>query len=351
MVFASLLKQTGIKIDKAASGDEGIALAQEKHYDIIFLDHMMPDKDGIETLHELKEDPTGTNWDTPYICLTANAISGAREEYIKAGFDDYLTKPINTDELEYMLIRYLPKEKILKGQDTAEPEDKQRKYENGKNVNPGRDGGSRRADSLPGDVSEAFKKLSDSGINILTGIDNNGSFDSYIAVLEIFFETMEEKKDEIEEFYNKGDIKNYTIKVHALKSSARIIGATDFGEEAQMLEDAGKRDDIDYIRKHHEAFIERFMGFKEPLLRALGKNGESKRDNKSELIADSAVMAAAYEEMRAAAADMDCDRLDRVFDEMKDYQIPDNERELFNELSTAALNFDYDMILKLLEGK
>ena len=112
-VFKSLLKQTKVKIDTANDGDEGLALAQEKKYDLIFLDHMMPRKDGIETLHELRAQTGGPNAETPAICLTANAISGARDQYIEEGFDDYLTKPVDSEKLEDALLTYLPKEKIM----------------------------------------------------------------------------------------------------------------------------------------------------------------------------------------------------------------------------------------------
>ncbi len=112
IVFKNLLKKTQIKIDTADDGDGGLALTRENKYDIIFFDHMMPGKDGIETLKELKADEGNVNLDTPTICLTANAISGAREEYIEAGFDDYLTKPIEPKELESLVASYLPKEKI-----------------------------------------------------------------------------------------------------------------------------------------------------------------------------------------------------------------------------------------------
>ena len=112
MVFKSLLKQTLIKIDTATSGDEGLALSDDKKYDVIFFDHMMPDKDGIETLHELKEREGNSNISTPAICLTANAVLGAREEYLSAGFDDYITKPIDPEILEELLRKYIPAEKI-----------------------------------------------------------------------------------------------------------------------------------------------------------------------------------------------------------------------------------------------
>ncbi len=111
-VFKGLIKKTLVKVDTAKSGDEGLKLASENKYDILFIDHMMPGKDGIETLRELRKDTDGPNIATPAVCLTANAISGAREEYIKAGFDEYLTKPIDPPVLENLLYEYIPKDKI-----------------------------------------------------------------------------------------------------------------------------------------------------------------------------------------------------------------------------------------------
>ncbi len=111
-VFKQLLKKTGIQIDSALNGDECIELCRENKYDMIFLDHMMPGKDGIETLHELKADENCINTDSVVVCLTANAISGAREQYLAEGFDDYLTKPISPDDLEKQLMTYIPGEKI-----------------------------------------------------------------------------------------------------------------------------------------------------------------------------------------------------------------------------------------------
>ncbi len=111
-VFKNLLKKTKVKIDTAESGDEGLHMAYDKKYDIIFLDHMMPQKDGIQTLHELRSRPKDPNLNTPVVCLTANAISGAREQYLSEGFDDYLTKPIDPARLEEMLKHYLPPDKV-----------------------------------------------------------------------------------------------------------------------------------------------------------------------------------------------------------------------------------------------
>lgn len=110
-VFNFLIKKTMIQTDSANSGSECLEMTADKKYDIIFLDHMMPGMSGTETLHELRKQTSGPNLDTPVVCLTADAISGAREQYISAGFTDYLTKPIYPDQLEDMLIALLPEEK------------------------------------------------------------------------------------------------------------------------------------------------------------------------------------------------------------------------------------------------
>lgn len=109
-VVEALLKRTLLKIDKATGGEEAIAMCKEKKYDVILLDHRMPAPDGTETFKVISEE--GLNTDTPTIALTANALSGAREEYKEIGFTDYLSKPIKSDVLEELLIKYLPKEKV-----------------------------------------------------------------------------------------------------------------------------------------------------------------------------------------------------------------------------------------------
>ncbi|WP_051533604.1 ATP-binding protein [Anaerovibrio sp. RM50] len=111
-IFKGLLKNTKIQIDLADTGNDGLMMAKNLKYDIIFLDHMMDEMDGIETLHELRENRNGPNASTPVICVTANAISGAREKYLETGFNDYITKPVDWNKLENMLITYLPEEKI-----------------------------------------------------------------------------------------------------------------------------------------------------------------------------------------------------------------------------------------------
>ena len=113
-VIVGLLKQTQIQIDTAISGFEALDLVRNNKYDIIFLDHRMPEMDGIQTFHAMKEMDNNASIDTPVIALTANAISGSREMYYKEGFDNYMSKPVDPGKLEEMILTYLPAEKVIR---------------------------------------------------------------------------------------------------------------------------------------------------------------------------------------------------------------------------------------------
>ncbi|MCR4787707.1 MAG: response regulator [Lachnospiraceae bacterium] len=242
LVFESLIKQTHVKVDSVLSGDECISLSGDVKYDMIFLDHMMPGKDGVETLLEMKAMKHSPNVDTPVICLTANAISGAREEYLKDGFDDYLTKPIDPDRLEKMMLEYLPKYKIEKG-----------------------DGMSENAAGKKG-----IEALRGSGlIDVNAGLKCLQEEEIYIAVLEEFYSTIDKYTEDLNASVESGDFGNYMILAHALKSSSLSIGALDFSQKAKTLEEAGVRGDGDYIKENNEAFIKDLGALKDLIGKAL----------------------------------------------------------------------------------
>lgn len=119
-VAKHLLKWTGVQTDTASGGRSAIEMLKEKRYDVIFLDHMMPELDGIETLHIIREEKLAEG--VPFVALTANAIQGARQEYLAAGFQDYLSKPITGESIGKMLFKYLPKEKIINTAQDEKPE-------------------------------------------------------------------------------------------------------------------------------------------------------------------------------------------------------------------------------------
>ncbi|MCR5747931.1 MAG: response regulator [Lachnospiraceae bacterium] len=323
MVFKSLLKSTEVMIDTAENGEEGLLRSTDNKYDIIFLDHMMPEKDGIETLHEIRMSANNPNVNTPIICLTANAISAAREQYIEAGFDDYLTKPVDSAKLEEMMLVYLPKEKIKDLGNGGEDSDTQKE-----------------------EIPEILKPLLEQDdIDIALGIRNSGDPEAYLSLLRIYYDYMDFKADEIKKLYDEKNWKEYTIKVHALKSSARLIGATGIGERAQLLENAGKNMDIDYIRENHKGFITEYLGHKSVLAEVFAENVTE--NDKPE--ADSGLMETVYEEIRLAAEEMDIERLEGIFGEMESYSIPNDTRDKFDEIQESMQKYDYDEIIRIID--
>ncbi len=319
MVFKSLVKKTCVQVDTAESGDEGIALSASNKYDIMFLDHMMPEKDGVETLQEIRGDADNPNVTTPAVCLTANAIAGARDEYIKAGFDDYLSKPIDPDVLERMIVRFLPEELVKVSTDIEEE---------------------KQNEALSGE----FRVLIGAPINTDEGLKNSGTPESYRELLKIFYDSVDDKAEEINSLYKNKDLKTYTIKIHALKSSTRIIGAAELGEEAQKLEDAGKEENFGYIRDNHEHFMKRYFELKE-ILAKMFPDEDSSQDRPE---AGPELMNSVFSDLREAAHDMDCDRIEDIIAEVEGYSIPEEHRELFRKIRKAAEQFDYKIIEDLL---
>ena len=231
-VFVNLLRRTELRIDTAESGDECISLYTRNHYDVIFLDHMMPDKDGIETLREMKTITDTPNKATPVICLTANAISGMREMYTNAGFDDYITKPIDAERLEMMLLAYLPKDKVApaSGIDDADT---------GDHVLP--------------DLLYGLEEIDHDA-----GLSYCGDEESYIMALCMYRDSAGKRAEEIENYWADKDIKNTTVKVHALKSASRSIGALELGELAAKLEKAGDTGDTETLDRELGGLISRY---------------------------------------------------------------------------------------------
>lgn len=243
-VFRGLLKDTKVKIDTAMNGAQCLELVKEKRYDIIFLDHMMPVMDGLETYERMKMMDT-PNSDTPVIMLTANAIVGAKESYLKSGFVDYLSKPVKEWDLIRMLRRYLPEGLVLTAEDlvgvdgkipsVSKPESTPSPVQEAPLMN------------APANPMEALAKY----LNVKMGVE-------YCANDEGFYKEMLEeytggcKLAEIESAFENQDWKNYQIMVHALKSTSLTIGAEELSKEAKSLEFACKDSNFDFVRENHK---------------------------------------------------------------------------------------------------
>ncbi len=237
-VISGLLRRTKIFVDTASGGEECLEKFGANQYDLVFLDHRMPGMDGMETLKELKRLYPGKSEETPIISLTANAVFGAKEEYLAAGFSDYLSKPVMPYALDAMLLKHLPADKLVfDSADTEEAEETQ----------------------LPDWLSDIPL------ISPRRGIEFCGGPQEYLDTLKLFAASIKERADELEKLYKQRDYKGYTIKVHALKSMAKSIGASELSELAAEMEEAGKKHDLASLTAGAEVLLSLYRSLDEPL--------------------------------------------------------------------------------------
>lgn len=296
-VVKGLLKRTGAQLDCATSGQECLDLCSKVKYDLILLDHRMPQMDGIETLKRLKEMPEFDKA-TPIIALTANVVSGAREMYISEGFTDFLAKPISGNKMERMIQHYLPKSCLDSEEDVA------------------------------------------SAISMESGIAACGSEKVYNQVARQFVELAADNIKEIQTLYEEQDVKNYTIKVHALKSSARFVGANQLSKEAASLEGSGNAGlwheievGTDKLLQHYELTVAN--------LRKMLNLDEVKQSKQN---IDPEVLKSALTAIREFNGAFDFDSVDGVMKSLEQYDLPDDLKGDFEELKAAVYKVDQQAI-------
>ena len=316
-VVSSLLKNTEIKIDTAGGGEEAIRLARVYAYDLILMDQRMPIMDGTEALHFIREQERGLNRRTPVICLTADAIIGARERYLAEGFTDYLTKPIDSIALERMLISYLPAEKVeikkneifaqvmqeeagefrensaeARGQLAAPQKDEnsavQQEHENApaeqkesaalqkqensparQNVNASLQKQEKKPDSPHG-----FDFLQDTDVDPEVGLLYcQGNAELYRSLLQDYLQEAEQKTRGLNQYFAAGDWKNYGVLVHSLKSTSRMIGANRLADTAARMEKSADRAEGEAIRAEHPGMMEKYCALVDVLAAYMDTDG------------------------------------------------------------------------------
>lgn len=247
-VVKGLLKRTQVQLDLASGGKECITLAEKKKYDIIFMDHMMPDMDGIETLQTLRNDPTNPNHKAVVIALTANAVAGCKEMYLEYGFDEYISKPIQIDRLESLMLQFLPKDLII-AQELSES-------------NAGVS--TESSDDADRDVSTTDSDLELLVINKQSGLSYAmDSEELYLEILQAFCEQVEDYIPQLEECYRTKNWPAYAVLTHAIKGNARNIGADAFSEFSKKQEYAAKAQDEDKILADYKCYMENLHKLKE----------------------------------------------------------------------------------------
>lgn len=234
LVVKGLLKETQIQVDAVSSAALVLDYVQKEKYDLIFLDHLMPVMDGLECFAEMKTLENNKNTDTPVIILTANAVAGARENYLNLGFSDYLSKPIQEDALYEIIIKHLPQEKLTISASEGIQEEQPVGW---------------------------LGRLKQSGmVDLDIGLQycmNNEDF--YQQMLQEYRNN--NKMAQLQQFYDENDWDNYKVLIHGLKSTSLTIGAVSLSEKAKALEIACKENDISFVKENHEKTMEDYQKF------------------------------------------------------------------------------------------
>lgn len=315
-VIKGLLKSTKVFVTTAESGEKCLKKLKTDTFNVVFLDHMMPGMDGLETIAEIRK----THPDLPVYALTANVTSGGEEFYKSKGFDGYLTKPIDTETLERVILRHLPEEIVMKVDDTDEAAGEE-------------------------ELSEDMKWLFEvDGLTVNEGIKHSGGVALYISSLNLFLDTIDDNSKVIEDAYADGDIKLFTVKVHALKTSARIIGAMKLYKDCKLMEEAGNRRDMEYISANKDKLMQDYKSFREKL-KGL-RNDEA--DTSDKAVIPEEELKDAYEALKELVPQMDYDSVEMILEQLNEYALPDADDEKIRELSRLLKLFDWDAMEQLL---
>ena len=307
-IITGLLKPTKVFVTTATSGEECLEKLKETRFHVVFLDHMMPGMDGIETMALIRKDYP----ELPVYALTANVTEG-EEFYISKGFNGYLSKPVDCEILERTIMRHLPEEIMAK---------------------PVEEDAAAELTEMPENMMWIYET---EGITVEDGIKNSGGISGYIFALDLFLDTIDDNAKVIRDSFETGNIRLYTIKVHALKSSARIIGANRLSELAESLEAAGNQADKDYIAANTDRLLSDYESYKVKLSRL---HKEPEQENK-ELISEDE-WKEAFEALKDVIPQMDYDAVEMILEQLKAYRLPQEEELLIRELEKMLKSFDWD---------
>ncbi|MBR4795932.1 MAG: response regulator [Lachnospiraceae bacterium] len=321
-VAESLLKRSQARVDAVISGTLCIEAVKKKHYDIIFLDHMMPVMDGIVTLHKLRDEYAEFIAGTTIVVLTANAIKGAREKYLDEGFDDYVSKPISTEELDRILTEYLPANKVTVEESVGE------EVMNEDN-------------NLP--------DLSAYNIDVKKALDlMDGEMPIFLEMVDVFLKDRPLKGEKLLKALNESDMPNYAIFVHALKSNARTVGAFNLGEMAYVEEMQSKDGNIDFIKSDYENLFKEWDKAIEGFKILMANNADEKADESEELPKESMVLLEKDEYEEKLLMTMACieeyqqDQAINLLKDLRIHLIPDDVKECVDAALDALDQFKYE---------
>lgn len=338
-VAQGLLKGTRLQIDVAASGEECLELIKRKTYHLICMDHMMPVMDGVQTLHAIRALEGNPSRDIPVIALTANAVAGARELYLKEGFQDYLTKPIDADKFENMLIEYLPDNVVY----LTNSRDISNEYEQTQEGGEGEF-----------DIRESQLYLM--GFNLRNGLRYMGGDKAlYGKVLHDFHSILQEKETALKDFLQKGDMPGYTIIVHSLKGNARNVGADDLADEAFELEKMAKAGQLEDVTVRSPILFSMMNTMRNSLRVYLetedaGEKTQQQEPEESGGNITEEDWVRALQELAARLDDFDGESAAAKLRELKRYERPESDKKMLRLCEKAIKDYAYDIALEVVNA-
>lgn len=320
-VVKGLLSYYKINVTVAENGQKGLKLLENPEYDLVLLDYMMPDLDGIETIRLLREKEGEYYKRVPVIALTANAVSGAREMFLNEGFQDYIAKPIDVSKLETVLTNFLPKRKIQitkMNQEDLVPQ-------------------VRELPNIP-------------GIDGSVGIKNcNGNYKNFLDVLKIVVIEGKEKCNILKEFCKKRDYERYTIEAHGIKGAMASVGARELSNIARSHELAGKEENYEFIDLNYEEFVTKY----EELIFNIEAFLEGNKKNEKNRIGESLNSSTLYIElgkMEKMIEDYDSSAAEEKIKELLSYELEEKMRTHLEALRQKIKELEYEEALELLKN-
>ncbi len=311
-VASGILQPLNMKIDLASNAAEAIEKVGSTLYDVVFMDHMMPEVDGIEVTHIIRR--MIPRYDSvPIIALTANAVGGAKEMFLSEGMNDFVAKPIDMKDIVSKLRKWLPKEKIIP--------------------------------VVNNDASESVQE--EKKIPVIEGLNTKAAMDMlrdekllFMAMKEYLL-AIDKKTSVIREYVQSHNIRNYTVEVHAIKSSSKQIGADKVSALAARLERAGNENDADFINENTEELLSEYAKLKDILKPQFPELDTDKKNATRDRVVEMLI------EMQGAVEEMDTLRIDDVITEMSGYEFDEEQNGYYEKLRSAAYEFDIDKCTEL----
>lgn len=308
-VAEGLLEPLDMKIYTASGGKEAIDLVSKKKFDLIFMDHMMPEMDGVETTRVIRRMYPNYN-DVPIIALTANAVDGTKEMFLSEGMNDFVGKPIEVKVLVSKVKQWLPVEKIVKGAKVVSEEDQK---------------------------SAMSLKMDD--LDVVSAINLLGNQKLFETILKEYYKNIPVKFTAIKNFFDAKDWPNYTIEVHALKSSSKQIGAMELSEMAAEMEKAGNARDTEKIEKNTMPMLQKYANYLQTLAPFCAEAEVKKEDLKT---ADPEALNALFDQMNEADENLDMDLMEETVGAIAEYYFEGEQAELLKQLQEASEGMDVD---------